>query len=87
LKEKTREGGGTSHSLELGVFSLIGYFRCPFLLLFLGALYVAWVLFYVRWGGLEHTSESHGSQNSLKIDWYEVASHKRQSLHQGLKRI
>jgi hypothetical protein len=30
-----------------GVFSLAGSFRCLFLLLFLGALYVAWVLFYV----------------------------------------
>jgi hypothetical protein len=27
--------------------SLAGSFRCPFLLLFLGALYVAWVFFYV----------------------------------------
>jgi hypothetical protein len=32
---------------SLGVFSLAGSFRCVFLLLFLGALYVAWVLFYV----------------------------------------
>jgi hypothetical protein len=32
---------------SLGVFSLAGSFRCLFLLLFLGALYVAWVLFYV----------------------------------------
>jgi hypothetical protein len=31
----------------LGVFSLAGSFRCLFLLLFLGALYVAWVFFYV----------------------------------------
>jgi hypothetical protein len=29
------------------VFSLAGSFSCLFLLLFLGALYVAWVLFYV----------------------------------------
>jgi hypothetical protein len=28
---------------SLGVFSLAGSFRCLFLLLFLGALYVAWV--------------------------------------------
>jgi hypothetical protein len=32
---------------SLGVFSLAGSFRCLFLLLFVGALYVAWVLFYV----------------------------------------
>jgi hypothetical protein len=32
---------------SLGVFSLAFSFRCLFLLLFLGALYVAWVLFYV----------------------------------------
>jgi hypothetical protein len=32
---------------SLGVFSLAGSFRCLFLLLFLCALYVAWVLFYV----------------------------------------
>jgi hypothetical protein len=32
---------------SLGVFSLAGSFRCLFLLLFLGALYVVWVLFYV----------------------------------------
>jgi hypothetical protein len=32
---------------SLGVFSLAGSFRCLFLFLFLGALYVAWVLFYV----------------------------------------
>jgi hypothetical protein len=32
---------------SLGVFSLAGSFRCLFLLLFLGALYVAWVFFYV----------------------------------------
>jgi hypothetical protein len=31
----------------LGVFSLAGSFRCFFSLLFLGALYVAWVLFHV----------------------------------------
>jgi hypothetical protein len=31
----------------LGEFSLAGSFRCLFLLLFVGALYVAWVLFYV----------------------------------------
>jgi hypothetical protein len=32
---------------SLGVFSLAGSFRCFFFLLFVGALYVAWVLFYV----------------------------------------
>jgi hypothetical protein len=32
---------------SLGVFSLAGSFRCVFLLLFLGALYVAWVLLCV----------------------------------------
>jgi hypothetical protein len=32
---------------SLGVFSLAGSFRCLFLLLFVGALHVAWVLFYV----------------------------------------
>jgi hypothetical protein len=32
---------------SLGVFSLAGSFRCLFLLLFLGALYVVWVFFYV----------------------------------------
>jgi hypothetical protein len=31
----------------LGVFSLAGSFRCFFFLLFVGALYVVWVLFYV----------------------------------------
>ena len=43
----TTEKPKTPGQSSSGVFSLAGSFRCLFLLLFLGALYVAWVLFYV----------------------------------------